>query len=82
MCASCDDTFSHDDEYNTDNMLLLLFADAFMALALLAGLSEVDELNVALGCRFALDFLTVAQQDHPSLDPVLLPLGPGLEPWL
>ena len=82
MWACYDDTSSDDDEHNTDNMLLLSFADAFIAPALFAHLSEVDELNLALGCRFALDILTVAQQDRPSPDHVPLPLDFGLEPWL
>ena len=56
----------HDDEHNTGNTLLLLFADAFVAPALLADLSEVDELMVALSCRFALDIFTIAQQDRPD----------------
>ena len=62
-------------------MLVLLFADAFIAPALFAALSEVDELNIALGCRFALNIPTVSQ-DRPSPDHVPLPLDPGLEPWL
>ena len=48
MWACCDDT-SSDDEHNTDNTLLL-FGDAYIAPALLAGLSEVDALMIALGC--------------------------------
>ena len=48
-------TSSDDDEHNTDNYFLLLFADVDIAPALLAGLSEVDVLYIALGCRFALD---------------------------
>ena len=79
--ACCDDTSSDDDEHNTNNTLLLLFADAYIAPALLAGLSEVDELMIALGCRFALDIFTIAQQDRPPLDPVPLPLDPGIAPW-
>ena len=69
MWACCDDTPSDDDEHKTDNMLLLLFAHAFIAPALLVGLSEVDELNMALGCSFALDIFTIAQQDRPSPEP-------------
>ena len=49
MWPCCDDTSSEDDEHNTGNILLLLFADAFIAPALLACLSEVDELYTALG---------------------------------
>ena len=82
MWACCDDTSSDDDEHNTDNMLLLLFADAFIAPALFAGLSEVDELKIALGCTgLPWTSCTVAQQDRPSPDPGPLPLDPGLEPW-
>ena len=77
----CDDTSDDDDEHSTDNSLLLVFADAFSAPALLAGLSGVDELKIALCCRFALDIFTIAQQDRPSPDPFPLPLDPGLEPW-
>ena len=73
MWPCCDDTSS--DEHDTGNTLLLLFADAY-----LAGLSEVDELKIALGCRFALDIFTIFQQDRPSPDPVPLPLDPGFEP--
>ena len=87
MWICCGDTSSDDDEHNTSNTLLLLFADAYIAPALLAGLSEVDKLKIALGYRFALDIFTNAQQDRPSPDPVPLPLDPGLEspgsePWL
>ena len=64
----CDDTSSDDDEHNTDNSLLLVFADADIAPALLAGLSDVDVLYIALGCRFALDIFTIAQQYRPSQD--------------
>ena len=50
----------------------LLFADALIAPVLLTGLSDVDELMVALGCRFAVDIFTIAQQDrpHPEPDPL------------
>ena len=33
----------------------------------------MDELKVALGCRFALDVLTIAQQDCPLAEPYPLP---------
>ena len=55
-------TLSDDDEHNTDNNFLLLFADVDVAPALLAGLSELDVLYIALGCRFALDIFTISQQ--------------------
>ena len=74
MWASCDDTSSNDDEHNT---LLLLLADGYIAPALLAGLSEVDEFMVALGCRFALDIFTIAQQDRPPSVTFPLPHDPG-----
>ena len=40
-----------------------------------------DELYIALGCRFAWDIFTIAQQDRPSPEPGPLPLEPGPEPW-
>ena len=64
----------------TPTTLCYSFADAYIAPALHAGLSEVDELKTALGCRFAMDIFTIAQQDRPSPDPVPLPLDPHLEP--
>ena len=54
MWACCDDTSSDDDDHYTSNSFLLLCADALIASVLLAGLAEVDELKVSLGCRFAL----------------------------
>ena len=59
---------------------LLLFADTDIAPVLLSSLSDVDELMVALGCRFASDVFTAAQKDRPL--PVLTPLAhdPGLAP--
>ena len=68
MWACCADSSSDDDEHNTSNILLLLFADALVAPALLADLRELDELMVALSCRFALDTFTTAQQDRPDPD--------------
>ena len=56
---------------------LLLFADAFTAPALLSHLSELDELTVALSCRFALDIFTVAQQYQPLPESDLLVHDPG-----
>ena len=75
MWACCDDTSSDDDEHNTSNSFLLLCADALIAPMLLSGLSDVDELMVALGCRFALDVFTIAQQGRPFAEPAPLPLG-------
>ena len=81
MWACCDDTSSDDGEHNTSNALLLLIADALIAPVLLAGLSDVDELMVALGCMFALDFLSVAQQERPPSEPDLLAHDPGHALW-
>ena len=75
-------TSPDDDEHNTNNNMLLLFADADIAPALLAGLSDVDVLYSALGCRFALDIFTIAQQYRPSPDLEPLPLDAELDPWL
>ena len=70
---------SDDDEHNTDNSLPLLFADADIAPAPLAGLSGVDELKIALSLW---TFFTVAQQYRPSPDLEPLLLDAELEPWL
>ena len=82
MWPCCDDTSSDDDEHHTDNTLLLVFADTYIAPALLAGLSDVDQLHKALGCRVALDIFTIAQQDRPSPEPDPPPFDAELEPWL
>ena len=82
MWACCADSPSDDDEHNTGNTLLLLFADAFVAPTLLSDHSELDELTVALTCRFALDNFTVAQQDGPRPEPDLLAHDPGRDLWL
>ena len=82
MWPCCDDTSSDDNEHNTGNILLLLFADADIAPVLLAGLSDVEVLYIALGCRFALDIFTIAQQYRPSPDLEPLPLEAELDPWL
>ena len=58
MWPCCDFTSSDDDEHNTDNNFLLLFADIGIMPNLLDGLDDVDVLNIALGCRFALDILS------------------------
>ena len=81
MWACCADSSSDDDEHNTRNTSLLLFADAFVAPALLADLREVDELMVALSCRFSLDIFTIAQQDWPHLEPDHLAHDPGCDLW-
>ena len=54
MWPCCDITSSDDDEHNTDSNFLLLFADVGITPTLLEGLTEVDVLHIALGCRFAL----------------------------
>ena len=74
MWPCCDITSSDDDEHNTDNNFLLLFADVDITLTLLEGLSEVDVLHIALGCRFALDIFTISQQLSSTPDHEPLPL--------
>ena len=51
--ACCDDTSFHDDDHNIGNTFLLLCADALITPLVFAGLTDVDELKVALGFRFA-----------------------------
>ena len=58
MWPCCDFTSSGDDEHNTDSSFLLLFVDIGIAPTLLDGLTDVDVLHIALGCRFALDILS------------------------
>ena len=58
MWSCCDFTSSDDDEHNTGSIFLLLFADISIMPTLLDGLSDVDVLHIALGCRFALDILS------------------------
>ena len=53
-----------------------LFADIAITPTLLVGLSEIDVLHVALGCRFALDIFTISQQHSPTPDPEPLPHDP------
>ena len=73
MWPCCDFTSSDDDEHNTDNNFLLVFADVAITPTLLEGLTEVDVLHTALGCRFALFFFfTISQQHSPT--PVHEPL--------
>ena len=55
MWACCADSSSDDDEHNTNNNTLLL-----------SRLSALDELSLALTCRFALDIFTTIQQDYPE----------------
>ena len=81
MWACCADSSSDDDEHNTCNTLLLLFADALVAPAPLADLSEVDELMVDLSCRFALEIFTIAQRDRSLPEPDRLAHDPGCDLW-
>ena len=67
----CDYTSSDDEEHNTDNNLQLLFADVDSTPTLLAGLSEVDVLHTALGCRFALDMFTMTLHSNTALHLIL-----------
>ena len=43
---------------------------------LLEGLTEVDVLHIALGCRFALDIFTISQRHSPTPDHEPLPHDP------
>ena len=78
MWPCCDFTSSDDDEHNTDNNFLLLFADLGVTPTLLEGLTDVDVLHIALGCRFALDIFTISQQYSPPPVHVPLPHDPEL----
>ena len=78
-----------DDEHNTSNCLLSACAPALGAPALLSGLTEPDELAVALWCRFAFDMWTTMQQVDLPADQestassdslVLLSFDPPCEP--
>ena len=76
MWPCCDFTSSDDDEHNTDNNFLLLFADVDITPTLLEGLTEVDVLHIALGCRLALDIFTISQRHFPTPDHEPLPHDP------
>ena len=78
MWPCCDFTSSDDDEHNTDNNFLLLFADIGSTPTLLEDLTEVDVLHIALGCRFALDIFTISQQHSPMPGHELFPFDPEL----
>ena len=54
------------------------FADVGITPTLLEGLTEVDVLHIALGCRFALDIFTISQQHSPTPDHEPLPHHPEL----
>ena len=73
MWPCCDFT-SSDDEHNTDCNFLLLFADIGIMPTLLEGLTEVDVIHTALGCRFALDIFSISQQHSLAPDHEPLPL--------
>ena len=79
MWTWCDFTSSDDDEHNIDNNFILLFADVDITPTLLEGLSEVDVLHIALGCRFAQDIFTISQQYPFTPDHVPIPLDAELE---
>ena len=76
MSPCCDFTSSDDDEHNTDNNFLLFFADVGITPTLLEALCEIDVLQIALGCRFALDIFTISQQLSPTPDHEPLPHDP------
>ena len=78
MLPGSDFTSSDEDEHNTDNNFLLLFADIGIMPNLLDGLNDVDVLHIALGCRFALDILTVSQHYASTLEIDPLPDDPEL----
>ena len=76
MWPCCDFTSSDDDEHNIDNNFLLMFADVGITPTLLEGLTEVDVLHIALGCRFAVDIFTISQHHSPTPDHEPLPHDP------
>ena len=75
MWPCCDITSS---DANTDGNFPLLFADVDITPTLLEGLTEVDVLYIALGCRFALGIFTISQQHSPAPDHEPLPHDPEL----
>ena len=78
MWPCCDTTSSDDDAHNSDSNFLLLFADVGITPTLLEGLTEVDVIRIALGCRFALDIFTISQRHSPAPDHELLSHDPEL----
>ena len=61
------------------------FADVGITPTLLEGLTEVDVLHIALGCRFALDIFTISQQHSLHLITshfLTTPSSPHSEHWL
>ena len=81
MWPCCDFTSSDDDEHKTDNNFLLLFADVDITPTLLEGLSEVDVLHIALGCRFALEIFTISQQYYTRLVAAMMAKSLGQRSW-
>ena len=64
----------NNDEHDTDNEMLLLFSYATVTPGLLSRMSALDELSVALTCRFSHIF-SEAQQDFPkALDDGTMPV--------
>ena len=85
MWPCSDITSSDDDEHNTDSNFLLLFADIGIMPTLLEGLTDVDVLHKALGCRFALDMFTISNRHslHLITSHFLTTLSsPHSEHWL
>ena len=78
MWPCCDFTSSDDDEHNTDSSFLLLSVDIGITPTLLDGLTDVDVLHIALGCRFVLDILTFSQHYSSTLELGPLPDDPEL----
>ena len=56
----------------------LLFVDIGITPTLLDSLTDVDVLHIALGCRIALDILTVSQHYSSTLELGPLPDDPEL----
>ena len=73
MWPCCDFTSSDDDEHNTDNKFLLLFADVDITSTLHEGLTEIDVLHKAFGS-------TISQQYSPTPDHETLPHDPEFAP--
>ena len=81
MWACCDDASSDDEVHNTSNASLLLCEDALIASVLLGGLTDLDELKVSLGYRFALDVFTIIKKGHPIADQERAIDDPELAVW-
>ena len=81
MWPCCNITTSDDGEHKTDNNFFLLFADVDITPTLLEGLSEVDVLHIALGCRFALEIFTISQQYYTRLVAAMMAKSLGQRSW-